>query len=82
MSSVNKDIFYKTSTKNNKNFDDILVSSSLFTTSTPSKRGIDENTESAYMNNKLSKIHKTVLDSDFLPLDTNTYTDTVCLSAS
>lgn len=81
---MNTDIFYKVSTKNkrlneNDNFDDVNVSTSLFTTSTPSKQAINNISDSAYLNNKVMKIHKAVLESDFLPIDdddvsTQTYT--------
>ncbi|QKF93949.1 hypothetical protein QKU48_gp0491 [Fadolivirus algeromassiliense] len=76
-SEINKDIFYKASKKNQNKLDDLIVSSSLFTTSTPSKQVINENTESAYLNSKLMKLQKTVMDSDFLPLETNTDTDSI-----
>ena len=60
---LNKDIFYKSS-------DDLLVSSSLFTTSTPTKKGeYDKGSETSQINKKLMKIQNNLMDSDFIPND-------------
>ena len=76
-SDINTDIFYKASNKK-KPVDDVYVSSSIFTSSTPSKQvpAINDNTESAFINKKLMNIHKNILESDFLPIN-NTETDSV-----
>lgn len=66
-------IFSKTSSKKTP-YDELGLSSSIFTSSTPTKSVIDDNTESEYIGKQLSKIHKSVLDSDFLPLS-NTETE-------
>jgi hypothetical protein len=65
---MNSDIFYKSSPK--KSYDDeVLVSSSLFTSSTPNKLTLNNIaiSDSDYINNKLYNIHRRVLESDFLP---------------
>lgn len=60
---LNKDIFFKTS-------DDIVVSSSLFTTSTPTKRGeYDRESETSHINKKLMNIQNNLMDSEFIPND-------------
>ena len=65
---INTDIFYKASNKK-KSYDENFISSSIFTSSTPSKSVINDNTDSSYINNKLRNIHKLVLESDFIPID-------------
>ncbi len=64
MSKIDTDIFLKSSAK-----DDINVSSSLFTTTTPSKLGnfIPDTTDSAYITKDIIKLHKKILDSDLIP---------------
>ena len=64
--SFNTDIFLK-SKKNNTT--DINVSSSLFTTSTPSK--FNDLTDSAFITRQLIDIHKKLLDSDLIPSHDN-----------
>jgi hypothetical protein len=67
MSTKFNNIFLKQKSKKN-NFDDIAISSSIFTSSTPSKKDLmDETTDSAYLTNKIKNVHKKVLDSDFIP---------------
>lgn len=74
MNSQQNDIFYKVSDKKRRQMSQTVaeyelgLSSSIFTSSTPSKGIADDMTETEYVNNKLTKIHKNVLDSDFLPL--------------
>ena len=82
-SEINTDIFYKASS-NKKHYDDVAVSSSIFTSTTPSKSRINDNTDSAYINNKLRNIHKTINESDFIPHNdsnnnnsTNTFTESI-----
>jgi len=69
---MNSDIFYKPSNKKTPHDE----SSSVFTSETPKKNVIDNNSESSYINEKLRKIHKSVLDSDFIPMK-NTDTETM-----
>lgn len=67
-SKVDTDIFLKSLTKDPME-DDINVSSSLFTTTTPSKLGklIPDTTDSAYITKDIIKLHKKILDSDLIP---------------
>jgi hypothetical protein len=65
-SETNTDIFYKLNTSSQKRIEDsnnFTISSSLFTSSTPSKTNINIS-DSAYLNKKLMSLHKFVLDSD------------------
>ena len=67
-SEIKTDIFYKASTPSKGfDYDDILVSSSLFTSETPDKNTMNDITDSAYLNRRLMKLHKSVFDSDFMP---------------
>ena len=60
--NLNKDIFYKS--------DDLVVSSSLFTTSTPTKKGeYDRGSETSHINKKLMNIQNNIMDTDFIPND-------------
>ena len=60
--NLNKDIFYKS--------DDLVVSSSLFTTSTPTKKGeYDRGSETSHINKKLINIQNNIMDTDFIPND-------------
>ena len=70
---VNTDIFYKA---DNKNPEDIHVSSSLFTTSTPSKKGYNDYTDTSYINNKLMRLQQKFFNSDFIPTEAINYTNT------
>jgi len=65
MSESNTDIFIKSSSKDT----DIIVSSSLFTETTPSKLGniIQNTSDSDYITKDIIKLHKKVLDSELIP---------------
>ena len=50
--------------------ENIDVTTSLFTTSTPNRKIINNNSETSYINNKLLDLHNKVFDSNFAPSST------------
>ena len=76
MTDTNKDIFYKATKNTSSTQHDIYVSSSLFTTSTPSKQIINNISEShRTLNNKLDKLHNDISNENFLPIGTDMKTE-------
>ena len=70
---TNTDIFYdvtENKTAQDKKIENIIVTTSLFTTSTPNKKIINNNSETSFINNKLLSLHNKVFDSEFALLNT------------
>lgn len=63
---MNQDIFYKTTSRSKYNED---VSSSLFTSETPTGQVRDDITSTSYINNRLRNIHEDIMNTDYLPME-------------
>lgn len=77
--NTDTDIFVHSAQNKSMNNNDFVVSSTLFTTSTPNKQIINDLTETSYINTKLMNIHNKIMDSEFLPISN---TDVESASAS
>ena len=68
---ANTDIFYHSAQNKNVTDNSFVVSSSLFTTSTPNKQIVNDLTDTSYINNRLMNLHNKIMDTEFLPISNN-----------
>ena len=65
---ANTDIFFHSPQNKNITDNSFIVSSSLFTTSTPNKQIVNDVSDTSYINNRLMNIHNKIMDTEFLPI--------------